>query len=132
MDLSDSPLMRLLTQKMAYLNQRQSVLAENVANADVPGYKSLDLQPFSFRNALDQAGQITMTVTNPRDIVPASMSGVNAKTVKAKTDETKLSGNNVDLEQQMMQVSETSVNYQTVTSIYGQIMTWFRIAAKGS
>jgi len=131
-DLSSSGLMRLLTQKMAYLNQRQSVLAENVANASTPGYQARDLAPFSFSDALHQASAIGMTVTNPKDIVPASMSGVNSKTVKSKSFESLPSGNSVDLEQQMMQVSQTAVDYQATAGLYKQITSWFRIAVKGS
>jgi flagellar basal-body rod protein FlgB len=132
MNLNDSALMRLLTQKMSYINQRQSVLAENVANANVPGYKARDLEPFSFENALNQTGTVSLTTTDPRHIIPASMAGVNAKSIKAKSFETTLSGNSVDLEQQMMNVSSNSVDYQTVSSIYHQISSWFRIALKGS
>ncbi len=132
MDLSNSALMRLVTQKMSYLNQRQSVLAENVANANVPGYKAHDLVPFTFDDALTQAGTVSLETTDPRHIIPASMDGVNAKSVKAKSFETVPSGNSVDLEQQMMNVSANSVDYQTVTSIYHQITSWFRIAVKGS
>lgn len=132
MDLSAAALMRLLTQKMAYLNQRQSVLAENVANASTPGYKALDLEPFSFSNALNETNATGLMVDDPRHIIPASMAGVNTKTTKTKSFETLPSGNSVDLEQQMMQVSKTSVDYQTVTSIYQEITSWFRIAVKGS
>ena len=131
MSLTDGGLLGLLTQKMAYLNQRQSVLAENVANANTPGYKAKDLATFSFNDMVNQFN-IGMSVDNPAHIVPASMAGVNAKTIKATTTETLPDGNSVDLEQQMMQVSDTSVNYQTVTGIYRNIMSWFRIAVKGS
>jgi len=131
MSMSDSGLLSLLTQKMAFLNQRSSVLAENVANANTPGYKAKDLAPFTFDDAMNQLN-VGMAVDDPRHIVPAGMAGVNSKTVKAKSYETLPNGNSVDLEQQMMQVSDTSVNYQTVTAIYRQITSWFRIAVKGS
>jgi flagellar basal-body rod protein FlgB len=130
MEMSGDNLMRLLAQKMGYLNQRSSVLAENVANANTPAYKARDLAPFSFGDELNKS--VGFAVTDPKHIVPASMSGVNAKTVKAKSFETVPSGNSVDLEQQMMQVSENSVNYQLVTQIYKQVTGWFRIAVKGS
>lgn len=130
MDSSNTGLLGLIVSKMGYLNQRQSVLAENIANASTPGFKAKDLEPFTFGAALNQAAG--MTVTDPRHITPASMSGVNAKTVSTKSFETLPTGNSVDLEQQMMQVSETSVNYQMATSLYHQITSWFRIAVKGS
>jgi len=131
MSLSDTGLLGLLTQKMAYLNQRSAVLAENVANANTPRYKAKDLEPFTFGAALSQFN-VGMKVDDPKHIVPPGMAGVNAKTVKTKSFETLPNGNSVDLEQQMMQVSDTSINYQTVTALYKQITGWFRIAVKGN
>jgi len=130
-NVSGPGLEELLKQRMAYLNQRQSILAENVANADTPGYKARDLAPFTFGDALKQAS-VGMSVTDPRHIVPASMAGVNAKTIKPDTGEVLPSGNTVDVEQQMMDVSKTAVEYQGITSIYHAIGNMVKIALKGS
>jgi len=130
-DTSSPDLNTLLVQRMAYLNQRQSVLAENVANTDTPGYKARDLAPISFGDALKQAS-IGMAVTDPHHIVPPSMAGVNIKTIKAESSETLPNGNNVDVEQQMMEVSKTAVDYQGITSIYKAIGELFNLALKGS
>ncbi len=120
----------LLKERMAYLNQRQAVLAENVANADTPGYKARDLAPFSFGDAMKQA--IGMSVTNPNHIIPASMAGANARSIKEDSIEVLPTGNSVDLEQQMMDVSKTAVDYQGMTSIYKSIGNMLKIALKGS
>src|ERR1700733_14327509 len=77
METGGTGLMSLLAQKMAYLNQKQSVHAENVANASTPGYKALEVKPFTFDAALKQASA-GMMITDPRHITPASLSGVNA------------------------------------------------------
>ncbi|MDR3450020.1 MAG: flagellar basal body rod protein FlgB [Alphaproteobacteria bacterium] len=126
-----SGLIDLLTTKLTYLNQRQAVLAENVANADTPGYKELDVKPFTFGDALKQA-DVGMTVTDPRHIVPASMAGVNAKTIEVKDTETLANGNSVDIESQMMEVSKNNVDYQTMTAVYHKMTGLFKIAIKGS
>ena len=76
---ANAGLMDLLVQKMSYLNQKQAVHAENIANANMPGYKAREVAPFSFEGTLRQA-TVAMNVTDPRHIVPASMSGVNAAT----------------------------------------------------
>ena len=131
METNGSDLVSLLMRKMAYLNQRQAILAENVANADTPRYKARDLAPFTFGDALRQAN-IGMAVTDARHIVPASMAGVNAKTIKVGGAETVPSGNSVDIEQQMMDVSKTAVDYQTIASIYRKIGSMFKIALRGS
>ncbi|MGB9152306.1 MAG: flagellar basal body rod protein FlgB [Alphaproteobacteria bacterium] len=119
----------LLQQKMSYLNQKQGVLAENVANADTPGYKQLELKPFAA--ALQQAS-IGMTVTDPRHIVPASMAGVNAKSFASKGTEVSPTGNSVDIEDQMMEVSKTAMDYQSATSMYHKMIGLLKIAIKGS
>ena len=131
MSSSVSGLFDLLTQKMSYLTQKQAVLAENVANADTPKYKQLELKPFSFGDALKQASD-TMAATDPRHILPATMAGANAQTVKSKDTEELPSGNTVDIERQMMEVSKTSVDYQTMTSIYHKMIGLIKISVKGS
>ena len=123
-------LLGLVAQKMTYLNQRQAVLAENVANADTPQYQARDLAPFTFGDAMKQAN-IGMSVTHAGHIIPASMAGVNAKTIKTKNNEILPSGNSVDLETEMMKVSQTSVDYQEATSIYKKLIGMFHIALKG-
>jgi flagellar basal-body rod protein FlgB len=121
----------LLTQKMSYLNQRQGVLAENVANADTPNYKQLELKPFTFGDAMKQAS-IGIAVTDPRHIVPASLAGMNAQTVKSKDTDISPSGNTVDIENQMMEVSKTAVDYQKATSMYHKWIGMLKIAVKGT
>ncbi len=120
----------LLSQKMSYLSRKQAVLAENVANVDTPKYQQLELKPFSFGDALKQAGT-GMRVTDPRHIVPGSMAGANAQTVRSKDTEVLPSGNTVDVEKQMMEVSKTSMDYQTMTSLYRKMTQLFKIAIKG-
>ncbi len=131
MNTSSPGLMDLLMQKMSYLNQKQAVHAENVANADTPGYKARQLVPFTFGDAMKQAN-IGMATTDPRHIIPASMAGVNSKTVNAPTYETTPTGNSVDSEGQMMEVSKTAVEYKEITSLYHKIAGFFNIALKGT
>ena len=74
-----------LAQKMAYLNQSQAVHMQNIAGANVPGFQARELAPFTFSHALTQAS--ALKVTDPRHIVPASMAGANAATVKVSLDD---------------------------------------------
>ena len=131
MTSSISGLLDILTGKMSYLNQKQAVLAENVANSDTPGYRQLDVKPFSFGDAMRQA-DISMAVTDARHIVPAGMAGVNARTFVAKDAVASPSGNSVDLEGQMMEISKTAADYKTMTAIYHKMTGLFKIALKGS
>lgn len=54
MAMMDGGIMSLMKDKLAYLGQRQAVLAQNVANANTPGYKAKELAPFtSFAQELE-------------------------------------------------------------------------------
>lgn len=127
MSFSDSGILRLMSEKMSYLGQKQTVLAQNVANANTPGYKAREISAFTFETAMKEAGG-GMKVTDTKHIVPASMAGANAGTQKMRSFETVPSGNSVDLEQQMMEVSKTTVDYQATASIYQKFMTLMRVA----
>ena len=49
MDLNKLDVFRLTNSKMGWLSERQTVLAQNIANADTPGYKAKDLKGLIFQ-----------------------------------------------------------------------------------
>ena len=126
MSISDTGLRRLMREKLAYLSQRQALLAENVASANIPGYKAKDLKTFTFGDAMNEAQGGGMKVTDPRHIVPASMAGANAASARMKAVETLPSGTTVDLEQQMMEVSKTAIDYQALLAVYQKFSLMFK------
>lgn len=134
--MSNTPgLIGLLHQKLGYLGQRQSVLAENVANANTPGYKPKDLAPFSFAQAMQDAqsrstmNPASLRVTNPGHIGGVGAgSGTNFAVKKMKTTEILPSGNAVNLEQQMSEVSQTAVEYNAYTGLLGRVRSWMKMA----
>ncbi len=130
MSMTDSGVLRVMSEKLSYLGKKQAVHAQNVANADTPGYKAREVLPFkTFNEALADV-QTGMKVTNPEHIVPASMAGVNAGTKKESSFETVPTGNSVDLEQQMMEVSAATMDYQASVSIMHKFMALLRLAVK--
>ena len=70
MDPSRTTPVALAEQRMAWLEYRQRVLAQNVANADTPGYRSRELRPFA--DALARAGGAAagLARTDVRHIAP--------------------------------------------------------------
>ena len=48
MQFADLPLVGMLKQRMSWHQERQSVLAQNVANADTPNYRARDLKEPTF------------------------------------------------------------------------------------
>lgn len=129
MSFMKSGILGLVSNKLSYLAQKQSVLAQNVANANTPDYKANTLKPF--RNYIDSkttGANESMKITNSAHIVPASLSGTNAKSKRMRSYETVPSGNSVDLEQQMMEVSKTTIDYQASIAIYQKFSALFSTA----
>ena len=55
MGVADIPLLGQIKGRLGWLDARQRVIAENVANADTPGYVGRDLkQPTDFAAAMRQ------------------------------------------------------------------------------
>src|SRR5262249_23723863 len=54
MDAKHVGLFDLAERRLAWATRRQSVLAQNIANANTPGYKPHDLRPFSVTNSTVQ------------------------------------------------------------------------------
>lgn len=122
MDLGNLTLFKLMSQKMAWLSQRQDVLAQNIANTDTPGYKPNDLKPFTFQSAMAGDGLLQPAVTNPMHLAGVDPNaGRGFRTDKeSKAYETEPSGNSVVLEEQMMKVSKTQADYQLITNLYSK------------
>lgn len=90
---------------MMWLAERQMVTAANIANADTPGYRAREVNPFSSfleGPAMQLAATSPMHLSIPTDEVRAAGtragSGWNASH----------SGNNVSIEKEMMTASSTN------------------------
>lgn len=117
MDLSKIPLFEAMSKRMAWLSERQTVLAENVANSDMPGYAARDLKPLDFHNMVTNAvKQVSLTTTQPGHIAVKSETTSAMETTS--TTEQSLSGNRVSLEDQMMKVSQTANDFALTTTLY--------------
>ncbi|MCZ8188057.1 MAG: flagellar basal body protein [Beijerinckiaceae bacterium] len=127
-----------LKERMRFLQTRQRVLAQNVANADTPGYRPKDIRQLGVDPATrgsDAARRLAglagyapggIAVTDPRHIVPA---GSGAATVdRGASFETRPSGNAVDLENEMLKVSQNQIDFQTAANIYQRGIATLKIA----
>lgn len=121
-------LMDLLTKKMTYLNQAQTVHAQNVANDSTPNYQPLEAAPFTFGDAMKQAA-VTMAVTDPHHLTAVSMAQSNPVAVRAKG---KNAADAADVEQESTKVAQTGIEYQLVSTVFHKIRNLFTIALKGS
>ncbi|MDY6922387.1 MAG: flagellar basal body rod protein FlgB [Pseudomonadota bacterium] len=130
MAITDLPLLGQIKGRLTWLDERQRVIAENVANADTPGYASRDLkQPADFAAALRGGGRLTMTTTSAMHIAPT---GPVARFTahKAPDSETTLDGNSVVVEEQMLKMAESRMAYDAAIGLYQKSMQMLRMAAR--
>lgn len=125
------PLLQMLKSRLGYLSERQSVVAQNVANVDTPGYRPSDLTPFQFKvTEAAQGGPGAPTRTKPMHL-PGIVSSAGGARVKAAADsETTMDGNSVVLEEQMMKMSEARINYDAAIGFYQRSMGLLKMAAR--
>jgi flagellar basal-body rod protein FlgB len=133
MDLPDIPLLSMLRTRMTWLNQRQDVLTQNVANADTPGYTAHDLKPVDFSQELRQAagpmtGASQLTVTDPRHIAIRNTASSDFQDMTVNDSEGSPNGNSVSLEQEMIKVSDTQAEFQAAANLYGKAITMMKTA----
>jgi flagellar basal-body rod protein FlgB len=129
MDLNDTGIFRLMTEKMAWHNQRQGVLAANIANADTPDYRPNDLLTFDFKKELRAAQGPTLAKTAAGHIDdPGEQKGPFESDAQRRVYETAPDGNGVILEEQMMKIGQNNLDYQTVTNLYRKQVGLLRTA----
>jgi len=105
---------QLASQSAQWLSARQSLIASNVANANTPGYRALDLQPFS---AVLDSTQVTMVTTNPAHMTPTQEEFAAARVVESDSSDETLSGNSVRLEDEMIKLGDVNRAYSMGTNI---------------
>lgn len=103
MNTEPTSLFDLAPKRLQWLSTRQKVVSENIANADVSGYRAQDIESFaSYLDGARASGQLS-----------------DAEVIDAKVSwgET-ISGNNVVLEEQMMEANSTAGQFKIAANLY--------------
>jgi flagellar basal-body rod protein FlgB len=131
MDFTRIPLLTLLTKKMGWLQQRQAVLSQNVANGDTPGYQAKDLQAFSFQKEL--AGASSRMAAKRTDASHLGGSGAGSRRAEVAADKYEASpqGNTVVLEEEMLKISDTQLDHSMIANLYRKQIGMLKMALGG-
>jgi flagellar basal-body rod protein FlgB len=128
MDLHDLPLLSMLRERMTWLNQRQDLLSQNVANADTPRYVARDLKPQEFDQLMGAPGGTAMMTTNARHIALSPSRMGKFEDHETPDQEFSPNGNAVSLEVEMVKVSDTQAQFQAAANLYAKAMSLMRTA----
>ncbi len=119
MDTASTDVFAIAEKRLSWIDQRQSVLAQNIANANTPGYAARDVTSFSdflARSAQPTAGNglvQSVSLTSPQTVTAAG---------------TSIDGNSVALDEQLEKVAETDTAHQLATNLYKKYVSLFKVA----
>ena len=120
--ISDLPILNILRTRMEWSLSRQKVLAENVANANTPGFQGRDLTPPQFeepsRLRRPDVANVGLARTEPLHLAGFPGTGSQFQSTSNGTFEVRPTGNSVNLEDEMMKVAGNQMDYQVATALY--------------
>lgn len=99
---------------------RNTVISNNLANVDTPGFKRSDvLFEDELRKAMTKTGQIQGVLTNEKHIPigGASVSDVSPRVVQQNDTAFRNDGNNVDIDREMASLAKNSITYSAVAQL---------------
>jgi len=99
------------------LSAQQEIIGQNIANVDTPGYRA---QKVDFRAALQSAmnktGKVMLKTTNTAHL----QGGKSNERIQVSLREggtSRADGNNVDIDVELSQMTETVIQYQALTEL---------------
>jgi flagellar basal-body rod protein FlgB len=114
------------------LSQRQQAVSNNIANIDTPGYQRQEV-PFEaqLRQATGQ-GSNRLATTDPRHIAVGGSARNQLGTQAAQLlTSSRLDSNNVDIDQEMVTLSQTQMRYQAAASALSTKISILRNVIRG-
>ncbi len=129
-------LFNMLDAKLDYVSQRQSVIANNVANGDTPGFIPSDIVAPNFKDIMagkdvaKSADAGGLRLTNGHHIPMQGMGGMNMSTLKESTAfyGVKPSGNAVDMEEQMLKAAKNQSEANIAINLYTRQIGFLKTA----
>lgn len=114
--MQDLALFAIGSQRNRWLATRSAALADNIANADTPGFKAKDTPSFE---AVLNSGTVAVTRTDTKHLTPTQFGARTFDLVQRATDVPKHSGNTVSLETELANLGEVRSQHSLVSGIIG-------------
>ncbi|MEM7650775.1 MAG: flagellar basal body rod protein FlgB [Pseudomonadota bacterium] len=128
----DIALFQALGAKMDYLNQRQRVISQNIANTDTPGYRPQDLEDADFSGILkgvtEGRGNVSLETTRGNHMTSGGDVRSPDEDEQKRTYEVAPAGNAVIMEEQLLSSGQTVMDYNLMTNLMQKNMGLIRIS----
>jgi flagellar basal-body rod protein FlgB len=102
---------------------RQEAIASNVANAETPGYRRLDVAPAFAEQLKAQMASGTLSSADP--VSPQL-------TEDATAQSTRPDGNNVEIERELLAMNKNTVEYDYLTQVVSNNLKQLKMAITGN
>jgi flagellar basal-body rod protein FlgB len=132
MPINSLSLLSMLKTRMHWQQAREKVLAEDVANADTPGFRPRDLKPLKFQLDGGPGAVSRLVTTDPRHLQAAGGDGFVGGGAHGPFPTTTQASGSTSLEDELLQVSNNATDFQLVASLYSQGLSLIRSAAGGN
>ncbi|AMN43283.1 flagellar basal body rod protein FlgB [Rhodoplanes sp. Z2-YC6860] len=128
MSITDLPLFSMLRSRMQWHQERQRVLAQNVANSDTRDFQPRDLNPLKFENVEPGMMTVSLRRTESNHMNASGGSATGFQTGQSRGFESRVSATAVNLEDEMMKVAANQMDYQAASSLYIKSLGLIKIA----
>jgi flagellar basal-body rod protein FlgB len=102
---------------MTRLSRRQQIVASNLSNIDTPGYKTKDVSFRATMQELLSENSIGLRAERPEHSQGAIPVYPHAQAFEVQGLPSRTDQNNVDLDREMLKLSETSFSYSLITEL---------------
>jgi flagellar basal-body rod protein FlgB len=127
LDLFQNQTLDAMEAYMTRLSQRQQIVTSNLANIDTPGYKSKDISFHATMQDLLSENSVKMQTTHPEHSQGMIQVFPQTQVFEVQGLPSRQDQNNVDLDTEMLKLSETSFAYSLITQMvrskFGMIAT---------
>ena len=121
-------LFKLAQTQAKWLSLRQTTVANNIANANSPGYRAVDVEPFQ---AILSNETVRLAATSPEHFGSNADNG-SFKVVEEEPGKITTSGKSVSMEDELVKSSEIRHAYEMNTAIVSAFHRMILMTAKGS
>ncbi len=123
--LEKMQIFRMAQSMASHASARQAVIAQNVANADTPGYRARDIAPFA--ETFAASNQSGLRATRPGHILPGESPATTWRAFEAeRPGALSPNGNNVSIETELMMSAEAQSEQRRALAIYRSALNVLR------
>ena len=127
MDPTRTGPLALAETRMRWLDARQRVLSQNIANADTPGYRSRDIRPFAETLAATTRQAAGLAQTDARHMLGTRAHDPRVRQERRVPDQS-IDGNGVALDREALRVAETETAHALAVTLHRRYVGMFRTA----